>query len=150
MSTIWKMLGFVGLLIVIGFAGTIGKHVGKSTSERFLEGKKSVEIDALLMKTASEINKQLPMMVDKDTRLDSTAGLNKRLQYHYTMVSFSAEEIDEAALQDQFAPMLKNRACTSEKMKVLFESGVTVDYVYRGKNGKSITTISVTPSQCGY
>ena len=150
MSTIWKILGVIGLLIVVAFAGSIGKLIGRSTSERFFEGKESAEINSVLLKTANEINKKLPIMIDKNTRLDSTVGLNNKFQYNYTMVSFTSLEIDQSTLKGQFPLMIKNRACSSKDMKRFFENGVTVDYVYRGKNGNSITTISVTPSKCGY
>ena len=150
MKSIWTIPRFLGLIIVIAFAGSIEKLVGKSISERFFEENKSVEIDKILIKTASENNKQLPMMIDMDARLDSIISLNKRTQYNYKLVSFSSSEIDQTALRNKFAPMVRNRACISEEMKEFFKNGVTVDLVYRGKNGNSIATISVTPSQCGY
>ena len=44
--------------------------------------------DKQMMKTASEINKSCPIMVDAETRLDNTVALpNKTIQYNYTLVN---------------------------------------------------------------
>lgn len=150
MNMIWKVLGFAVLLVVVAFAGIIGKFVGKSTTERFIEGKQSAEIDTVLLKTAEEINKKLPMMVDQDTRLDTTIGYGKKFRYNYTMVTFAAEDIDPNLLENEFVPLVRNRACSTEQMKMFFKNGVTVDYSYSDKTGKHFKTISVTPGHCGY
>ena len=46
MKHVWKILGFVGIVVIVIFAGGRGKLVGKSTSERFFEGKKEIEFNS--------------------------------------------------------------------------------------------------------
>lgn len=113
------------------------------------EESKSI-INDTMIKTASDMNKQLPMMVDKDTRLDNVAVLNQRYKYFYTMVSSSYGDFNQDYLAKNFAPIVKNRVCTTKEMKSIFDNKYTVDYVYRDKNGKNITTITITPKECGY
>lgn len=146
MSKLAKILGGVGIFIIVVFAGGIGKIVGKFTSERFFEGKKESEIDAVLVQAASRINKNLPMMVDSATRLDSTVGFNKQFRYHYTMINYPAEELDPKGFADIMRPQLIKKVCTT--MESFMNNGVSVTYAYYGKNGKQFTTITVQPSQC--
>jgi len=72
MKTIGKIIGAVGLLPVIVFA----------------EGIKEGELNRALTQAASQINANLPMMVDSGTRLDSTAGLNREFRYNNRGLDF--------------------------------------------------------------
>jgi len=148
MKTIGIILGGIALLLVIAFAGGIGKMIGKSTSERFFEGKKEGAIDAALIKMASEINKQLPMMIDADTRLDSTVGINRTVRYNYTLVKYAAEELEALALEQAMKPKLINNVCTSKEMEIFAKNNIPVTYAYYGKNGKQITVITIPSSSC--
>ncbi len=148
MNKLAKILGGIGLLIVIAFAGGIGKLVGKSTSERFFEGKKESELNSVLMQAASQINQNLPMMIDSETRLDSTVGINKKFRYNYTMINYSVEELDPKSFSETMRPQLVNAVCTTKEMEVFMKNGVPVTYAYHGKNGKQLTTITVEPLQC--
>jgi len=148
MKTIGKILGGIALLLVIAFAGSIGKIIGKSTSERFFEGKKEGTIDAVLIQIASEINKKLPMMVDANTRLDSTVGINRTVRYNYTLVKYTAEELDATALEQAMRPKLINNVCTTKEMEFFVKNNITVSYAYFGKNGKQVTVITVPASSC--
>ena len=87
-------------------------------------------------------------MVDAETRLDSTGGINKQFFYSYTMINHSAEEINTEAFTDAMQPRLINGVCTTKEMEVFMKNNIPVSYVYRGKNGKQFLTITVDPSQC--
>jgi hypothetical protein len=145
----WKVIGTIAVLIVIIFAGGIGKLVGKSTSEQFFDGKREGELNSVLMQAASQINENLPIMVDSETRLDSSVGVNKQFRYNYTLINYSAEELDIAAIESSMRPQLINTVCTTKEMRVFVENGVPVTYAYYGKDGKQVTTIAVQPSDCG-
>ena len=148
MNLIWKIVGGAAVLIVVVFSGEIGKMVGKSTSERFFEGKKESELNSVLMQAASQINKNLPIMVDTETRLDATVGINKQFRYNYTLVNYTAEELDPNAIIEAMEEKIINSVCTTKEMEVFVNNGVPVTYAYHGKNGKQLTTITVQPVQC--
>ena len=148
MNTIWKILSGIGLLLVIVFAGSIGKIIGKTTVDRFVEGKNEGALDSVLIKAASKINANLPMMVDSETRLDSTIGINKEFRYNYTLINYSANEIDPKAIVDAMQDKLINNVCTSKDMAIFVKNSIPVTYAYFGKNGKEIAVITISPSQC--
>ena len=147
-KSIWKVLGTIGVILIAIFAGGIGKLVGKATSESFFEGKGESEMNSVLIKTASELNKNLPMMVDSETRWDATIGINKKFRYNYTMINYTAEDIDVDSFRGAMQPTLINMVCTTKEMDVFTKNGIPVTYAYYGKNGKQITTITVKPVEC--
>lgn len=44
MKSIWKVLGSIGVVIIIIIAGGIGKLVGNTSSEAYSESKKKVSL----------------------------------------------------------------------------------------------------------
>ncbi|MBI4686905.1 MAG: hypothetical protein HY756_03875 [Nitrospirae bacterium] len=94
-ATLGKISAFIVLLVVMAFAGEIGKMVGKSTVNKYETGKKDSTINSILLETSKELNAQLPMMVDEETRLDVTMVMGKQLNYKYTLVNLKVEDIDK-------------------------------------------------------
>ncbi len=103
-------------------------------------------IDRQLASVAGDINKTLPMMVDKDTRFDSTAALpGKVLKYSYTMVNLSTSQIDLSRVNSGFRPQLINKVKTMPEMAPLRAQGVTFVYNYTDKDGVFITSFEIGP-----
>jgi hypothetical protein len=102
--------------------------------------------DKTLVEVASEMNKTCPMMVDQETRLDNTVALpGKVLQYNYTLINYSKDEVSADTLIKYIKPGIVNTARTSPDMKSFRENSVTMDYNYKDKDGVFILKISVTP-----
>lgn len=139
--------GIFGKIIgeVIGevIGGVMGKIIGKEvTSSQSIDNNE-------LVKIADKINKQLPMMVDKETRADKVeVGSGLRLNYFYTYPNYSSREIDPNWIQANLKPDVKKNICTKEKTKVLLQLGVTSGYVYRGNNGVEITRFEISKNDC--
>ncbi len=132
-------------LILAAIFTAIGSLVGtKLAGNLFGSG---TSVDEQLMQVAKEINKNCPITVDKDTRLDNTmASVGKRFTYSYTLTSWAAEEIDLTALQNYLRPRIINSAKTSPDMKYLRDNSVTIVYRYLDKTGRFIFDITVTPA----
>lgn len=102
----------------------------------------------VLKAAADEVNKQAGSMIDKDTRLDSASGVNNTLRYNYTMVNVAAAEVDSQQFSNIIKPMLVGSTC--QQMKIFYSNGVKVVFSYKGKGGKSISTVTISPKDCGY
>ncbi len=149
MNTFWKILAGIGAVVVILFASAIGKLVGKSAVDSYYSGKQEGITDEVLLKTANDLNAKLPMMVDSETRLDSSVGLHHSFRYNYTLVNYTSFDISAADLRDAMEQKLINSVCTTTEMQVFIKNGVTVSYAYYGSDGRQISVISVSPAQCG-
>ena len=89
--------------VVSIIAAVIGGIVGYTLVHHYAN--RSADFDQALMATASQINKGLPMMVDKETRLDTTMpGPDKTIIYRYTLINMSAADVSKARLVSAVRP----------------------------------------------
>ena len=103
--------------------------------------------DKELMKTAEEINKNCPIMLDKHTRLDNTlAGPGKRFTYNYTLVNFGTDDLDKDKFISLMKPKILNNVMTNKDMEGVRNKDVEIVYVYRSKDNKEVARIVVSPS----
>ncbi|MBL8918894.1 MAG: hypothetical protein JNJ54_08555 [Myxococcaceae bacterium] len=108
------------------------------TSARFLSG------------VASEVNKTLPMMLDKDTEFVSATGLEGTFVYNYRLVNHGAGDLDVAVFNSKMQPLITNAACTRPETRDGFlRKGVVLRYAYADRDRNHVTTIDVTPADCG-
>ena len=141
-----KLLGGITTFIVLIIAMVIGKGLGRAA----VESTTAPNIDKVLTQVASKMNSNLPMMVDKETRLDTTVGgPGLKFTYFYTFPTYASTEVDPQAVHAAIAPVVKGNVCGSTDMRPMFQKGVTVHYIYRGKDGAEITRLIIAPADCG-
>jgi len=99
---------------------------------------------AFLNKYANDINKNLPVMVNKDTQLFSTAAQEKNFIYVYKLINSTKNQVN-LDLDKEF---IINGACTLPELKVLIANGVKIDYSYMDKDGVYIGKIPITITKC--
>src|SRR5450756_2599612 len=93
------------LLTII--AAGIGAVIGYYAVQHFLNPRKAAAFDKALVQISSDMNKNLPMMVDSETRLDSTvAGPGNRITYIYTIVNHAKSEMDISVLKQTVRPQI--------------------------------------------
>ena len=149
-----KILATTGVLIAVLIAMVIGKGIGKEVWPKVFHAifasKTTQFSDDMLASVADQVNKRLPMMVDKDTRLDKARiGPQRQITYYYTLVNNPSTSVDPSQLQAGSSALI-NETCSNKQLKILFENGVVMNYSYSGNDGRFITQISVPPSDCGY
>ncbi|WHI45381.1 hypothetical protein ACJJIW_08870 [Microbulbifer sp. JMSA004] len=133
-------------IILVTAATAIGSALGSFAVKDLF--KENVDQNDRLKKVAEETNKLLPMIIDSETRLDSTVGLNNTFTYIYTLTNYSFDEIDASTLEQNLSPKVLNNYCSSSDMKQFVDHGVTVNFRYLGKAGKQILNLSHQPSDC--
>lgn len=97
---------------------------------------------------AKIMNKNLPMMVDSVTRLDTVIVIqDKTILHSYTLLYRKKElfsnKLDSAEFAINFYKELRNDLKSSMSkagMSVYRDSGVVFEYRYKDKNGKKLTT----------
>jgi hypothetical protein len=122
-----NLLKILLLFIFVLGAGITGDFI----KTKFFSTPSEENIQSFLLATAEEINKQCPMTVDADTRLDNVAILsNKTLQYNYTLINQEKKDFDLRIIENKFFPQLLNNAKTSPGLKPLrdFKDGVYITH----------------------
>jgi hypothetical protein len=104
--------------------------------------------EAELKSAANELNQSLPMMVDSETRLDSTLAFKNSFLYKYTMINYTVEDINIEQFSSAMRPQIVNSVCTTEDMKVFVQNHTEVKYLYHDKDGKFISQILVKTEEC--
>jgi hypothetical protein len=106
-------------------------------------------VEELLIQGAKEFNKRLPMMIDKNMRLDTTIpGPGRNWTFFVTLINLSSTELDQTSLREQIQTRIQDRACSSNTIKPILEDGVQIIYTYSGSDGKFIGDIIVNRNDC--
>ena len=136
---------------VVNYKALIGIIVGATAflaASFLVQQLRSPSFDKVMLKTASEINKSCPIMIDSETRLDNTITLPPKVfQYNYTLVNIEKKTVDITALKDYLEPNITNFVRTNPDMKFQRDNKVTINYYYQDKDRNYLFTISVTPEQ---
>jgi hypothetical protein len=103
-----------------------------------------------LIKVADEIQKQLPRMIDEESRLDSIMAIGNDLYYRVTFVNYNADDFDIAKLRKRKELILKHNMCNNEDTKLLIKKGVSFNYYFFGKDDLAVLKIKINRNKCGY
>jgi hypothetical protein len=100
---------------------------------------------------AESTNKNLPMMVDSETRFESVlVKPGKVYQYNYTLINIEKRNFDVADFSIKQKKTILNgikSMSTKSGFKFFVENGVTLSFIYDDKNGDNILNISIPPSE---
>jgi len=103
-------------------------------------------LDARLARVAANMNQQLPMMINPETRLDKvTAGPGSQLTCIFTLPNQDKSALDLPAFEKTIRQNLINNYKTNSSMDELRAAQVKLDYQYKDKHGEFISEIAVTP-----
>lgn len=91
----------------------------------------------------------LPAMIDEETRLDRIYASNdNKMNYDYTLVNYTADELEWSALEDIILPDLKNSFCHDSSFEYYIERGVPMRWNYYGMYKSLIGSIELSSSDC--
>jgi hypothetical protein len=103
-------------------------------------------VDTVLKQTSSELNKELPKMIDKETRLDSTfSAPNNTFVYKYTLVNILAKDYNSDQLKSKIRPVALQNYKTNPVMKPFRDLSVNLKYQYFDKKGTFFMDFDISP-----
>jgi len=109
---------------------------------------KTAPLDQTMMAAASEINKNCPLMIDSETRLDNAVSLPQNVfQYNYTLLNIDKASTDTLEMRKYLEPTIINSVKTNPQMKFQRDHKTTINYFYKDKSGAFLLLISVTPEK---
>lgn len=102
-------------------------------------------------KIAAEINRSVPVMIDKETELLQVTGGPAMLIYNYRLVSYSVKQLDHKKFAAGAKQRVTQGACGRPETRDGFlKKGVTLRYSYFDKDKQPIASVDVTPADCGF
>ena len=128
------------IAIVIGAVlGSYAVHLGFSN--------RTSDIEAALAKASAEANKNVPLMLDPEIRLDGTgAGPGRVLTYNYTLVNVTKRDgLNITRFEEATRPNIIREYKTNPGLKALRAADVSMHHRFSDKNGVLIVEIVVAP-----
>jgi hypothetical protein len=120
----------------------------ESPAQSYCENGAKNDLALVLQGAVSMLNKQLPQMVDEDTKLEKASSEGNTLIYHYVLVNFPASQIDPSALQESIEPMILQQTCSAVNLKPVIDQGGSISYRYSGNDDALIVAVNVDRSRC--
>ena len=135
---------YIKILLIILFVllGTLDIVYSETVGNMKLKNQ-DLFIHSTLIKISRQINSQLPVMIDNETRLDTTIVIGKNLFYKHTLINVKKEELDGNKLSDELRRNLKNSICSNENIMKMLSLGIIYNYLYFDKAGVLITSVNI-------
>lgn len=94
-------------------------------------------------------NGKLPVMVDKQTRLDRVeAGPGAQLTYRYTLPDMAAPAANGYWISSEVQPKVTRDVCDTPDLRRLLASGAALVYAYDDKHGDDVGRFTVEDADC--
>ena len=136
------IVGVVSFIVVFLAAFFTTRYL---TSSFFSKAKNDLVADEM-KNQVTEMNQQLPQIIEEGVRLDSVALKGeKTMGYYVTLFNFDSEgvEFDTPAAKEA---ILQNLRSNREKMRFFIDNDITLLYYYYDENKKLVSEIRIPPS----
>lgn len=144
MSSKKKRLSLIIAALVVVWAvwWSLPRSRQKDENQRSLES---------LRRVAAELNRSVPVMIDKETELLTAEDAEGMLIYNYRLVRYSLSQLDPNQFATRIKPGLTRNACNrAETREQFLNKGITLRYAYFDKDKQHIATIDVISADCGF
>ncbi|MFT4667421.1 MAG: hypothetical protein ACI8YQ_003553 [Polaribacter sp.] len=130
--------GLIGLAV-----GMIAYFIVSGALSSFFE---KPSFDKVLMASANEINKNCPLMVDRETRLDNSIALpENKFQYNYTLINLLKDSIDLMVAEDGIKKQLIVNVKETPELEPFRKNETVMCYSYKDRQGVFLFKIEIAP-----
>lgn len=146
MSKNLKAKPSIAMVAIVAVSAVVGSFAASTVVKTIFRTQgANLSVDDVLAKATDEINRNLPMMVDQFTRLDSTAALPQRkVLYKYTILNVDPLP-DRDTLVGTMRPKMINNYKTSQNMADMRKMRVTLVYAYANDKGNELARFELGP-----
>ena len=137
-NKIWSILARI--LVIINTIFSIGVLVATFSQ--------ITDPNIFIKRDISMLNRDLPKMIDKDTRLDKVILIDKDISFNYTMVNLLATDLDIPKVESMMSANIKLEQCQNDGLKPILDEGRKLIYMYVDKEANAITKIIVSKEDC--
>lgn len=122
-------------------------------SQSYADKKYSLQqqLNKVMMQTVSDLNADLPMMVDKITRLNNTIYVSNELHYNYTITDGSLDYMSDSNKELFKLHMMKQGLggyCHNPDVSFFRDYGISWVYNYTDSKDKWVLAVKMSPQDC--
>ncbi len=137
-------LAILAIIIAISLASMGGISLFEYLKAKYTQ----FNLPQTIEEVVKEANKDLPMMVDSGTRIDSVMAENNNIIYKYTVVANIKNDAVGIPLRRLVAyEVAKSQLCTDEHSKVI-KAGVKFVYNYYDLHGALLMNFDIDKEDC--
>jgi hypothetical protein len=141
-----KIKSFWGIVLLTGMV-TAGSQSPVRAEQNNVIG--AIGSEEFLQTTAKMMNSSLPLMIDENTRWDSSsAEPGKTLSYNYTLVNTSAKDVYSSLFVSNIRKSVTNDICMTPATQMFAEYGILLNFNYYDRSHNLITKVEVDPRNC--
>ena len=107
-----------------------------------------VSIEEELQGVAETSSKDLPKMVNDETRLEKVSASGKAMHYVFTLTKYSSTQLDKEKTHSILETGLINSQCARPDMVEYLKKGVSNHFTYFGNDGEIIFEIIISKESC--
>jgi hypothetical protein len=102
--------------------------------------------DRAVLKFAKEMNRQCPLMIDPETRLDKVNALaDNTLHFNYTIINHLKDSLPVQNMKNYMEPAILDKIKASPTLNKYIKKNLTWVYSYNDRKGDFIFRITYTP-----
>lgn len=145
MSTDFKYQIKVGLIVLaVGVAIIVGwQYLGKTS-----QVKERNQLYQELIQFSGQLNRDLPKLLDRQTRFERAEVVNYGMRFIYTMVQVDRFQQDVENLQAQIEPQMLQQYCQGESLAFYREYADFIEFRYLDKNELVLFSLRFKPNDC--
>lgn len=113
-----------------------GQNTGAAGVPEFLRG--SRRPDTVLARACRQLNDQLPIDIDKETRLRRCQTVpGKHILFQLELTSYTGPMLDLASFEVTYAAPLQRNICANRDVEILTKLGISMMFRYMTRKGHS-------------
>ncbi|TWG87071.1 hypothetical protein L602_001900000740 [Cupriavidus gilardii J11] len=113
-----------------------GQNTGAAGVPEFLRG--SRRPDTVLARACRQLNDQLPIDIDKETRLRRCQTVpGKHILFQLELTSYTGPMLDLASFEVTYAAPLQRNICANRDVEILTKLGISMMFRYMTRKGRS-------------
>lgn len=148
-----KILVRASSILILFLAISIGMKVSQALAEdvgraSFTDSEKK-SLESVVAENSRKLNQSLPIMVDSETRFDTTLAVGMQMHYKYTLVNLVSDDLDITSFRKEVEMTLIKSQKADKNAMLMLKAGLVCFYDYFDKDGALITQIRVDGSICG-
>ncbi len=137
------------LILAISVSMTANRSLAQNSQGIAFTEAQRKEIESVLIENSKKINRSLPIMVDSETRLDTTLAVGMQMHFKYTMVNLTSDLVDAKSFQKQMEAIVIKSQQADKNAMLMLRAGLVCFYNVFDKNGVLITQMRIDGPLCG-
>ena len=106
------------------------------------------ELERMVYREVRTANPSTPVAAGPGVQLDRIRLGAREITYEFTLTAVAASQVDPGKIRESIRGPLTATICADKKLVSTLNHGVALHYMYRDKDGKPLTDLSVMRENC--